>query len=217
MTVLRKSFYLVACAIVCGACGVDRGVEPGPREHEAAAELMLLPDSVAMEETGEFQLAIYIRNQLGVPASYPAISYSTSSALIATVSPGGKVTGIAPGTAVISAKATVGNSTYTDSTIITVRKLNPADSLVLEATAAGWAPTPAHLRAGGKVEWRPGVITAAGAPVTSLYLLTADPTVYETIDLTRGPVTRIFSSPGVFHYCSNNCWDPPEFGTIHVH
>jgi hypothetical protein len=101
--------------------------------------------------------------------------------------------------------------------IVTVRNLTIFDSLVLEATSAGWAPTPAHLKAGGKVEWRPGVIAVSGAPGTSVYLMTDDQEIVETIDLTRGPVTRIFSSPGVFHYCSNACWDPPEWGIIRVH
>lgn len=222
MPVVRKTIYTVVCAIAFGACGVDRGVEPiptpvQPPEREILTTFRLLPDSVAIEQGGEFQLAIMVRNQRGFPPVFPAISYSTGAPLIASVGSNGFVTGITPGIAVISARTVVGDSVYAAATTITVRPRTVFDSLVLKAESGGWAPTPAHVRAGGSVEWRAGLIATSGRVVENVYLLTPEYGIIDSLDLTGGKATRTFSSPGIIRYCSNACWDPPEFGIIYVH
>jgi hypothetical protein len=39
----------------------------------------------------------------------------------------------------------------------------------------------------------------------------------ESIDIGAGPNSMVLTVPGKYRYCSNACWDPPEFGIIVVH
>ncbi len=222
MAILRKNVCFVVVAIICGACAGDRAVEPGPispspPESEILTAFILLPDSATIDQGDEFPLGIVIRTQRGNPPLMSDIRFSTSAPLIASVRNGGFVTALAPGTTVISATTVFGGSTYSDSATITVRPWTVLDSVVLKAESDGWEPNSAHVRAGGKVEWRTGVIATSGVTVERIYLLTPNYGVVDSVEITDGKATRRFNSPGIVRYCSNACWDPPEHGVIHVH
>ena len=221
-------WLLLACVLIGNACGVDTSVDPvlapppppSPApEPEVITAFRLYPDSVPLEEGAQLQLLLEIRNQRGVrPDVFPAITYSSSKPDVVDVSYSGYVRAISPGTAVVSAQTTVAGVTFSSRVTLFVRQAVVFDSLVLKAEDDGWEPTPAHVVAGGKVEWRPGLIATAGVPVHTLYVWEySKPSTWEEIDLTKGSVTRTFARPGVYQYCSNACWDPPEHGTIIVH
>jgi len=159
-----------------------------------------------------------MRNQAGRPLILPPITFSSSSPSIADVSPKGYVTAFAPGTAIVYAKTTFGSMTLSDSAIVTVRKAIPQDSVILNASSNGWTPTPAHVKAGGKIIWHGGVIAAAGVPVTAVYLWKGfEQGQVQRIDFSDGNAALTITLPGIYNYCSNACWDTPEYGVIVVH
>lgn len=215
---------VIACAFIFAVCGVDTSIDPGPTPpvepppRETLTTFLLRPDSVEFEQGFESPFWLIIRDQRGeYPVVPPVITYSSSSPLIASVSRTGLVTAMGPGVAIISAATRVGDSTFISSSRVFVRSPTIRDSLVLEAKSYGWAPSPGHIVAGGKVEWKPGTIDGAGVPVTVVYLMKPDYSVIDSVDVSRGPAVRRFNSTGLVRYCSNACWDPPEHGVIIVH
>ena len=212
---------------VLGACGIERPVEPAgeqtslrpvpPADTEPLGVFSLSPRDFTIDLGAELQLMIDIRNTRGYVLVTPRVSYSTSDPGVATVSSSGLVRGKSVGTTVISARATVGSVTYLTTATITVRQPEIFEGIVLRAQSGGWEPVVAHLVAGGNVQWRSGVIAVSGAAVTSIYLLDDKYGVVESLSLTDGVAAKTFATPGTYKYCSNACWDPPEFGTIVVH
>lgn len=220
-----RTALLLACTFTCAACGLDAGTDPIPvptpidQRPEVATSLTMLADSIYLQEGGETTVTAVVRNQRGFPMlAAPAIAYSTSSASVATVTVSGFVTAVGSGMAVISARATVGQVTLTDSTIVVVRASAVNDHVVLYAQTNGWEPSPAHVVAGGEVEWQGGLIATSGVPVQTVYLWNAaTPSIVDEIDMLPGSAKRTLTVPGTYHYCSNACWDPPEWGIIVVH
>jgi hypothetical protein len=221
MSGLLKASVLLACASIFIACGSETSVAPGaspPVDQPAPSDvagIRLSPDSLFLEEGSERTLAVTALNKRGEPvSSLPAITYTSSNPVVASVSERGVVTGLSRGTATVSATAFVAGSTLTASARVTVLSLN--DALPIQATTFGWAPNPAHIKAGGMVEWQSGYIAVSGRPVTSVYLIDAEGQFLEAFDLSSGAAAFRFSTPGTYGYCSNACWDPPEFGVIYV-
>jgi len=217
---------LFMCALICASCSPESGVDPAPvippQESglsERATSLELAPDSIVLDEGGEQQLAITVRNQAGRPMGIPqTITFSTTSDLTAMVGEGGFVTAIAPGRAVVRAKLVIGASTFVDSAVVIVRKVAVTSELVLKAVLEGWTPSPAHVAAGGTIEWQPGVVWGGG--MTTMVYVWRDDLGYgkgQSIDFNTGARSMVLTVPGKYRYCSNACWDPPEFGIIVVH
>jgi len=214
------------CALVCASCNSESGVDPAPvippQESgfsERVASLDLAPDSLILDEGGEQQLVTIVRNQAGRSmAIAQAIAYSTTSDLTAKVGEGGFVTAITPGRTVIRAKLVVGEKTFADSAVVIVRKATVASELVLKAVLEGWTPSPGHVAAGSRIEWQPGVVWGGGM-TTMVYVWKEDEGYGkgQTIDFNTGARTMTLTVPGKYRYCSNACWDPPEFGIIVVH
>jgi hypothetical protein len=212
-----------AAAAFCAACESDRTAAPlldAPIDLPQAnvlTSLELLPSSAELVEQSEFQLTAVSRNQNGrpMPVSSP-VSYSSDAPQVARVSSTGFVTGVSPGTAVITAEISLGSLVLKSATTVRVRELALSSGAVLYAQSGGWQPNPAIITAGSAVEWKAGMIAVSGRTVSKVYLLDMDYRVTDSLDLSSGSATRTFTSPGTIRYCSNACWDPPEFGIITI-
>ena len=218
MPSIARTCLALACSLIVSGCGPDL-IDPGGLGGVPGKDIITLtlsPRDVAIDQGAEVFLtaAALVNGRIPVASR---VTYSTSAAAIASVNEEGQVIGVAPGTAVITAKTTIGEKTYADSVTVIVWKPDILGDLVLTARSGGWEPTPAHVAAGGAVTWVAGHIDAAGTVTTKVYLMNQDYAVIDSLDLTKGPVSRTFQYPGLIRYCSNICWDPPERGVIHVH
>ena len=183
---------------------------------ERITSLDLSPDSIVLDEGGEQQLVTIVRNQAGRPMAYAVpVNYSSTQGLVAMVGAGGFVTAITPGRTVIRVTLVSGEKTFTDSTIVIVRKATIMNELVLMAVSEGWTPSPGHVAAGGRIEWQPGLIS--GGVATTVYVWREEIGFEKTVDLGIGTNSIVLTVSGKYRYCSNACWDPPEFGIIIVH
>jgi len=214
---------LLACAVLCAACESDKVAEPllatpiGLPQPDLLTSLELLPSSAELSEQNEFQLSAISRNQNGIPMRVsPPVTYSSNAPLIASVSRTGLVMGVSPGTAVIPAEVSIGSLTLKSATTVHVREAAVSNGAVLFARSEGWQPNPVVITAGSTVEWNAGLIAVSGRAVTKVYLLNMNYGVTDSLDLSSGTATHTFTSPGTIRYCSNACWDPPEFGIISI-
>jgi hypothetical protein len=206
------------CLVALSACDATKPVEPTPIPAATPTPTFeLLPERSTVALREQLQLYILVRNASGFPVGAPVITYSTTSPSVASVSAGGLVTAVAPGTATLAAATVFAGIALRDSVTITVITPTIHRDLVLRAEAAGWLPTPAHLEAGGTVEWRGGTIAGAGVPVDVVYLVDSTDSIVDSIDLRGGSASRTFQGRGTVRYCSNACWDLSEHGVIYVH
>jgi plastocyanin len=97
--------------------------------------------------------------------------------------------------------------------------IRQADSLMIWADLKlGWQPSVANLAAGGTVHWETaGPLSWSDVPQRMLYFMDEKYTTVDSLDLSTGSARRAFPTPGDYRYCSAGCWDPPDFGIIHVH
>lgn len=218
-----RALILVSAALFAGCIDPETAPtapQPSASEIDAVTSLRLATHSLTLQEGEEFQLDAALRNQRGQPIlSRASVTYSTTQPSVATVGMEGFVKAHAPGTAVIRATASVGMSLFIDSTVVVVVAAHAVDSVELAALTNGWSPRVAHIVSGGIVKWLGGLIATSGVPVEKVYLYKEDITRddIDDIDLRSGSATRRLSEPGTYYYCSNACWDAPEWGTIIVH
>ncbi|HEX8245541.1 MAG TPA: Ig-like domain-containing protein, partial [Longimicrobium sp.] len=104
------------------------------------ASLALTPDAGTVAAGGTLQLQATPRDQAGAAMSgLPAASWSTSDPAKATVA-GGVVTGVAAGTATITASLTWGGVTRTATALVTVTETIPAAATVT-GNKSGFSPS----------------------------------------------------------------------------
>ena len=214
-----RTILFFSSVLALAACEADKAVEPGPEVPEAMRpSLELRAERTVVGAGGQVQLSAGINNWKPSEASgLPVITYSSNANGIATVSASGVVKAIAPGTAIVSAYTSIAGVTLRDSVAITVVTPTILTELTLTAKPEGWEPTPAHVAAGATIEWRGGTITSSGGPVKIVWLMNMDFTVFDSLDLSNGPVSRSFPPRGPVRYCSGICWDPPDYGIIYIH
>jgi hypothetical protein len=116
---------LLTCAVFGVACGSDGGFEPQqppPVSTFTTFEVSpTLADLSTLAGENTLQLTLSARDQTGAPMrGAAATTYSSSAPSIAGVSSSGVVTGVAPGTAVITATLTLGAITLSDAMTATV-------------------------------------------------------------------------------------------------
>lgn len=104
------------------ACGSDPPVEPGP--EPAPASILISPDSVVLRVGQTQQLAAVVLDSAGGQITGVSVTFSTSDQAVATVTPGGLVTAIGPGSATITANVTGGVNAGVPAVIRRVPTLN---------------------------------------------------------------------------------------------
>jgi hypothetical protein len=221
-----NKMFLVASAAITMSCQGDRAVNPTPAPPGVPPEpsavlssVVVSPATLDLQDSEIAFLGVTARDQRGQWMDpLGRIEYSSTDISIATVSDQGRVTAIAPGTVTISATVTIRNSISTGSMTVTVRRASLSDSLILTGTDHGWQPEAGHVTAGGIVEWRTGRVDWQHVPFTTVYLLTENyGYAGDSVDVRSGSGTHKFEKSGTVRYCTNGCWDPPDFGVIYVH
>lgn len=218
---------LLACIAFSAACEGGRGVGPdqvtdfgrpsaAPRPAPVLTTLSLGPSTFTLALGTSVRLTVTARDQWGARIHVGGgVAFASDAPTIAMVSEGGVVTGLAPGTAVISAAVPAGDSIRRATITIVVADAVVRDSVVLTFGDRGWQPSRAYVAVGGLVRWSTSG-SGHSFDTPAILLLDQNYTVLETLALTDGSVTRRFDTAGIVRYCSNPCWDGTDFGEIHV-
>lgn len=120
----------------------------------AFTSLAVSPASPAIQVGGIVQLVATAKDQFGTAMTgLPAPTFTTSAAVIATVNSAGLVTGVAAGTATITASVTSGGVTHTATATTTV-SVSTASSVTVTTPGNTFAPAVAAIPVGGTVIWQ---------------------------------------------------------------
>jgi hypothetical protein len=124
----------VAVSLLLVSCGDDGGVtEPSP---QSVARMEVSPASGSVQVGGTLQLAALPRDAAGNVLSGRAVIWSSDNEAVATVTPGGRVTGVAAGSATVTAtsEGKSGGATVTvPSFTLLVSKLGPGSGRVISS------------------------------------------------------------------------------------
>jgi len=212
-------FILPLCAALLVGCTSDHAVGPEPPRH-VLTKVELAPGEIALTLDGKASLTLNAWDQSGarMPETYPGqlaekATWVSDASTVATVNGDGIVTGVAPGSARISARLSLTGVSLSASMTVTV--VPPTDSTVIvtESPNKRWSPTTVRIRAGGTVMW---VIPSYVTPSTIwLNIWDENP---EKLVFTDGVATRIFPTPGTYSYGTGGglMWDE-EGGKIVVY
>jgi len=222
MTAPSVRILLLVISALGIACESNRALDslhPAP-DPQVLTTLEVLPSAVALEQGSTVQLGIVALDQRGmVMTTGGAATFTTSDSAVARVSDTGMVTGVSAGTASISVTKTIAGVTRSVAVNATIRQVTPSANLVLTADLErGWQPSVAHLTLGGTVEWvTAGPRSWSDMPHRMLYLLDKRYVAIDSVDLSTGSAKLRLMTKGEHRYCSAACWDPPDFGIVHVH
>lgn len=122
-------FGMIALATGCGGGGTS-GPNPPPPPPPSVASVVVTPASVSITVGSTTTLGAEPRTASGSPVSGKTPSWTSSDPSVATVSTGGVVTGVAPGTTTVT--ATIDGQSGTASVTVTPA---PVASLQLSATS----------------------------------------------------------------------------------
>jgi plastocyanin len=179
-------------------------VKTAQASNPVFTSLTLSPSSGSVQVGGTLQLAATPRDQNGAAmAGLPAAVYTTSDAARATVSASGLVTGVAAGTATITATLASGGTTRTATASITVTTTAPpppppppppTSNVTVTTPGTSFSPQTVTIAPGGSVTWQ---ISGARHNVT---FSGAAPTGGNIPDTESGSVTRTFPNAGTYDY-----------------
>ncbi|MBA3338502.1 MAG: Ig-like domain-containing protein [Geodermatophilaceae bacterium] len=209
---------LLATLALGTACESNPGTQPR-LNSSVLMILQVLPSTVWLDQGSTLELRVIARDQRREPLTASGrTTFSSSDSAVARVDGNGVVTGVALGTAEISATRTVAGVTRTAAMAAAIRRASPPADLKLTAELErGWQPSVAHVAAGGTVQWLPaGPRSWSELPHRMLYLLDDKGYVVDSLDLRTGFATRKFMTAGAYRYCSAGCWDSPDFGIVYV-
>ena len=112
----RISAWLVACCIfVAGSCQEQDvlNLEPNYDKGGNPGTVVITPNAATIHPTASVQLSGVVKNPAGNTVPNQTITWSSSNTAVATVDASGKVTGVAAGTAEITAAANPRSGTAT--------------------------------------------------------------------------------------------------------
>jgi plastocyanin len=148
MRVARLLLCVVAAGTV-GGCGGDGG--NGPEPSAVFTTLEINPATVTVTVSGTQALTAVARDQNNGTMSGLSVAYASSDQTRATVSPAGVVTGVAVGTAQITATGTIGSVTKTRTVAVTVAA--PSGTAAVTAAGTSFTPSSVTITPGGQVTW----------------------------------------------------------------
>src|SRR4030095_4318089 len=117
------------------------------------ATLAVAPPSVGLFVGDTQTLTATALDQSGQPLSGLTLTYVSSDQTKASVTSAGVVTGVAAGTAVITATGTIGSVTRTKDVTWTVTQPAASTAAVTATTGTQFQPTPVTIARGGTVTW----------------------------------------------------------------
>lgn len=218
-----RRLLILACSATAIACRSDDPVQPhatasGIADPSIPTFLSFSPAVIDIDPGVSVQLSLTARNQKEELMDISGlVRYSSADPTIATVTSDGLVTGIRPGEVTIAATVTGSGYQRRSSMPAYVHDTISSNDVVFTATTNGWEPSLADVAPGGLVHWRNSAVKPIDASASRIYLLKADFSVVDSVNLTDESPARRFNTRGVFRFCSGICWDPTDFGTILVH
>ncbi len=171
---LKRVSRLLLAAVVAGAC--ERPVATSPAA--SVATVVVTPQSGTVLVGGVLQLVATPQDSNGTPLSGPSITWSSSASGTASVDANGKVTGMAAGSAAITAtsegKSGDASVTVMDAPVATVTVTPPSGTVAIGGTVqlgATLQDASGHPLSGRSVAWISS--SAAVATVSTNGLVTA--------------------------------------------
>jgi plastocyanin len=188
---MRTTRALIAGTLVtlaaCGGGGDDGGTAPA-----VFTTLAVSPTSANLLVGGTQTITPTARDQNGGTMSgLTAVTYTTGSQAIATVTNAGVVSGVAVGTTAITVSGTIG--TVTKTATVNVSVIVPGATASVDATLSSqFSPPTAFITRNGTVTWTFAMqhnvtFDGAGAPA-------------DIPNTTTGSVSRTFPNAGTFAY-----------------
>lgn len=193
---VAREWRMAAAAVTVaalGACGGgggdDGGVDPGNRVFTT---FTVSPTEATVLVGATQRLTAIARDQSSATMSGLSVSYASSDQAIATVTSAGVVTGVAPGTARITATGTVGSVTKTATADITVTNTAPQSASVTASAASTFDPSQVTVARNGTVTWTFAIehnvtFDGSGAPAN-------------IGNTAGGTASRVFPNSGTFSY-----------------
>jgi plastocyanin len=180
---------VVMAVAACGGGGDDGGGTTAPAVFTTLA---VDPANPTVLVGGTQTLTASAKDQTGATMSGLTVTYTSANQAVATVTNAGVVTGVAAGTARITASGTVGTVTKTQDVNVTVAAAGPAAS-VNATLDSKFAPPTVAVAPNGVVTWT----FAAQHNVTFDGLA---PTGGNIPNTSSGSVQRTFPSAGTYSY-----------------
>jgi plastocyanin len=181
--------WCAVAGLAVGGCGGDgNGGGTGPTPVFTTLEVN--PTTVNVAVTGTQALTARALDQTGNPMSGLTVTYASSDQTKATVTQAGVVTGVAVGTAQITATGTIGGVTKTRDVAVTVAA--PTGSAAVTAAGTSFTPSSVTITTGGQVTWTFNgehnvTFSTQGSPAN-------------IPNQTSGTQSRVFPSNGTFAY-----------------
>ncbi len=193
------SLLALTMIVACGGGGAADGVAAPPSSGASPrfASFEVTPGTVSVAVGGTLSLTASARDDLGQPISAAAApAFSSADAAVASVSVAGVVTGVTPGTTVITASMTIGGVSKTSTATITVMPSGgPVSAATVTTPGTSFNPAAVTIPIGGSVTWN-----FSGA-VHNVTFTGAAPTGGNISDQPIGTsVTRSFPVAGTFAY-----------------
>lgn len=199
---------LIACAslFLVVSCG-DNPEDPTP-DTTVASVSVTGTANIAPGATS--QLTASAKNAAGTTLTGHTATWASSANSVATVNSSGLVTGVANGTATITATI----SGIPGTRLVTVQAINPVAAATVEVgTASAFNPSQVDLSTGGTVTWN--FNTSSALPHNVTFQTSSSGTPQNIPNQTVATVSRTFSTAGTFAYtCTNH---PGMNGTVIVH
>jgi hypothetical protein len=200
----------LVCAVALTACSSEPSVAPDSipgsltKPAPVLTTLRVTPETMAIQPGSTEQLSIAALDQTGAPMDISGVTYTTDVPGIAQVSDQGVVTGLASGTARITATVRVGLSAKFSQVTAFVRDSVAFPDVVLTYGTEGWSPFDAKAAAGSVVVWRfdPSI---TGSSAGKIYVMNDKSVVIDSVFLRGSPALRRFETPGTFMYCLTGC------------
>lgn len=194
-----RSLTLAGAVLLLTACGGGGDGGPTtPPQTESLDNISVTPATVSLDAGQAQALTVTGRSASGATVAGVSVTYASSNTGVATVSPAGSVTGIAPGTATITVSGTLSGVTKTATVAVSVSGALPSTvTVVAGSNSNDFTPASVAIARGGTVTWTFGSVLhnvdfqgTAGAPAS-------------IPNTANASVARTFNSAGTFSYvCS---------------
>lgn len=187
-----RRVWTVAIASLAAACGGGGNGGGGTGPDRVFTTLVVQPASATVIVGQTTPLTAIARDQNNSNMSGLTVTWQSNNTSIATVNASGVVTGVAAGTATITANGTVGSVTKSGNATVTVSATAPQSAIVVATAATTFDPASVTIARNGTVTWQfnlehnvtwSGSGTPANIPNTS-----------------TGTVSRTFPNAGTFNY-----------------
>jgi plastocyanin len=196
--------WVLAVATIIGGCGGDGGNGTGTGTP-VFTTFTVAPSQATILVNGTQALTATARDQNSAAMSGLTVTYASDDQTKATVTNAGVVTGVAAGTARITATGTIGTVSKTAQVTITVTSTAPQTATVAATGSSTFDPASVTVARNGTVTWsfaiEHNVNFGSGGPAN-------------IPNTSTGTVSRTFPNAGTFPY---NCsLHPGMSGTVVV-